>query len=536
MPLPQNSLRFLWLLIAVAVALLLGYIHHSWFYPLFFHGDSAAMHVLGSAIYDETSLLPRDFYFGNQLVMLRSSPFIALATALGFSGYDSFAIGSAMSIAFWGGVLFYLLRMYVSSHALSFALLIALLIPIGPWDEDLLLGQQSHLSNAILALGLTLGAAKYVGSEQRSALVVATLCLLLMSVESPIRGLLVLVPLIGAVYLFAANWQFKRIIWVTGGVFVASFVMNKLLLGWRPIALNHFSSIRLSSTDEIIGNLSRTTLETIHSVTMISYFDGAKLTVGGLIVLGLGLLILGAYSLTIIYGLRAVFQGVTQKLYPEQTNKASLSGDVSQMLVISTAALGVVVGALAVATLNPDSSRHYLWAVFVLKFCMLKWLFDWLQSHTPPSIAIAVPLLLCFFASTWFGVLGRHFKDLDQILLAKSFPDHVQQIERISADRGINRIYGEDFWRMMPLNSLVQEMRAQPIVADGGELKPYTWLSRPSWSCPGEPVMFLLKDGPVDQIIESQLRERNAELVHEGSDYTIWIGPPLWEPGPRANC
>ena len=536
MSLPQNSSRLLWLLIAATVALLLGYIHHRWFYPLFFHGDSAAMHVLGNVIYDETSLLPRDFYFGNQLVLLRSSPFIALATALGFSGYNSFAIGSSMSIAFWGGVLFYLLRMYVSSNALSIAFLIALLIPLGPWDVDFFLGQQSHLSNAILALGMTLGIAKYVGSEQRLALVAALLCLLLMSVESPIRGLLILVPLIGAVYLFAANWQAKRITWVTGGVFVASFVMNKILIGWRPIALNHFSSIRLSSTDEILGNLSRTTLETIHSVTPISFFDGAKLTVGGLIALGLGFLILGAYGLTITHGLRAVFQRVTQKLYPQKVGKTSPSGDVRQVLVISTAALGVVVGALAVATLNPDSSRHYLWAVFVLKFCVLKWLFDWLQAHTRPSTAIAVPLLLCFFASTWFAVLGRHIKDLDQVLLAKSVPDHVQQIERISVDRGINRIYGEDFWRIMPLNSLVKEMQAQPIVADGGELKPYTWLSRPSWSCPGEPVMFLLKDGPVDQIIERQLSERNAELVHQGPDYTLWIGPPLWEPGPRANC
>jgi len=527
--------RLLWVLVAVMVAFALGYIHHRWFYPLFFHGDAAAMHILGNAIYDEISLLPQDFYYGNQLVFLRSSPFIALAKVLGSEGYDSFAVGSALSIGVWGGVLFGLLRMYVSSLRLSLALMVALLIPLGPWDVDFFLGQQSHLANAILALGMALGVARYAQTVRLSSLAVAAVCLFLMSAEAPIRGLLVWVPLLVAAYLFTSRERLKCITWVTGSVFAISFLINKLLVGWRPTALNHFTAIRLNSTDEILENLLVTTLETIHSVTVISFFDGAKLTIGGLIALVLGLLILGAYAFTIIYGLRAVVGQLRDKLYPVQ-HAGSDPQHSTDILVVSTAALGFVVGALAVATLNPDSSRHYFWVIFVLKFCVLKWLFDRLQMHFHQGVAIALPLLVCLLASVWMAQLGKHIIDLDQMIESKISPAHVKHIKRISTERDIHYVYGEDFWRMMPLNSLIPGIESQALLADGDELVAFKWLARPSWSCPRGPVMFFLKDGPVDQIIERELVKRDGQLVHQGEDYTLWIGTSLLAPSPRAQC
>ncbi|WP_238787851.1 hypothetical protein [Salmonella enterica] len=78
----------------------------------FFHADSAAYQVLASAIRDEGVLLPHDFFYGNQLIMLKISPFIALANCIGFSGYKAYAIGGAIAICVW----FYICNLIISKY------------------------------------------------------------------------------------------------------------------------------------------------------------------------------------------------------------------------------------------------------------------------------------------------------------------------------------------------------------------------------------------------------------------------------------
>lgn len=169
----KESAIYLWSVVTALVAFCIGYIHHRWFFPLYFHGDAASMHVLAEAILDEGSLLPTDFSYGNQLVFLRSSPFIALTLLVGFTGYKAFILGSSLSITFWGVVLYLFLSAYFKSRRKGFLFSILLLLPLGPWDFDLILGQQSHLSNAILALGFVVSICLYVLDKSKLFLVVA---------------------------------------------------------------------------------------------------------------------------------------------------------------------------------------------------------------------------------------------------------------------------------------------------------------------------------------------------------------------------
>ncbi|RJH54498.1 hypothetical protein D5G26_05090, partial [Salmonella enterica subsp. enterica serovar Mbandaka] len=79
----------------VVFGVTVGLIHQVFIYPYIFHADSAAYQVLASAIKDELSLLPHDFIYGNQLILLKISPFIAVAESAGFTAFKAYAIGGS---------------------------------------------------------------------------------------------------------------------------------------------------------------------------------------------------------------------------------------------------------------------------------------------------------------------------------------------------------------------------------------------------------------------------------------------------------
>lgn len=102
----------------------------------FFHADSAAYQVLASAIRDEGALLPHDFFYGNQLIMLKISPFIALANYIGFSGYKAYAIGGAIAICVWFYICNLIISKYCGNKYFSLLLSTCLFIPLGMDDID----------------------------------------------------------------------------------------------------------------------------------------------------------------------------------------------------------------------------------------------------------------------------------------------------------------------------------------------------------------------------------------------------------------
>ncbi|EDV4339542.1 hypothetical protein OQ369_004363, partial [Salmonella enterica subsp. enterica serovar Montevideo] len=104
--------NYFWHVSVIIIGLAIGLVHHIYIYPNFFHADSAAYQVLASAIRDEGVLLPHDFFYGNQLIMLKISPFIALANCIGFSGYKAYAIGGAIAICVW----FYICNLIISKY------------------------------------------------------------------------------------------------------------------------------------------------------------------------------------------------------------------------------------------------------------------------------------------------------------------------------------------------------------------------------------------------------------------------------------
>ena len=530
-----KPINFLLLIVVGALALCIGLIHHKWFYALQFHGDAASMQVLAKAILEELSLLPKDFSYGNQLVFLRSSPFIAIAYVLGFTEYEAFIVGSSLSIAFWGIILFSLLRVLLNSKVQALALTLCLLIPFGYWDSDFVLGQQSHLSNAVLSIGMVISAYKFLRNNSFLYVALLCVCLFLITAEAPIRGLLVLAPLTVVIFLVAKNsMEIIKAIAPSLLVFLISFVLNKYLVAHRPISLNYLDSLTFKSTGDFLGNFGKTTAETIGSVSGVNILSGSGVSLLGGLVYSLGMLLVFTYIYIILSGGSKLADAIKLRLGFNLTQGPSFRDDGFEFLHLS-AIVGIIFGAAAVAALNPDSSRHYLWAIFLFKLIILLALY----KITFRFSRLAAPVLIfsiSILASTWFAQLIKHDWGVNNKIVERNYRQEIRDIRLAIEKTGINYIYGEDFWRMMPLNALINGLNAQALLLDGSMLKPHHWLTRPSWECSDQDVLYYLKDGPVDKAIEHHLKNTGGVKFVSGSGYEIWIGTRSWRYSSVSKC
>ncbi|CAE6712381.1 hypothetical protein [Candidatus Nitrotoga fabula] len=521
--------------IAALIAFGIGYIHHRWFYPLHFHGDAAAMQVLARAILDEKLLLPADFSYGNQLIFLRSSPFIALVLWAGLDGHNAFVFGSSLSIAFWAVILFWFLSRYFESRKKGLLFSILLLIPLGIWEVDLILGQQSHLANVVLALGTVISVHRYISDKGNLSLLIGCICLFVMSSEAPIRGLLLLVPVLIVIPLTV---NIRHLLIISSGMassFVLAYATNKLLISSYPISNNYFNTLTFKSSDEFIQNFIRTSGEAIRSVSSLNTVSGTHLSVLGFLVFASGMLLVIAYFSFILDGVLKVVRLGLWKLASSQ-GLHGFSGNRVVNFVSLVAVSGVIVGAFAVSALNPDSSRHYLWAIFLVKFCLFMSLYEIasrLVTRNGAGILIfAVSLVLSF----WFASLVVYKRNIDKLIDVRNFSGAVLQIKKIAEETGIRNVYGDDFWRMMPLNTLLPNIHGQALLLIDEDVYPDSWLTRPSWSCINGDVLYYLKNSPVDKAIKEKLVDRGGKRVYQEGDYALWVAPRVWQIPPAAKC
>jgi len=538
-----KSDRYLWAVFTCFLAFCIGFIHHKWFFPLVFDfppvfddgaaGDAAAMQILAKAILDQGSLLPADFSYGNQLVFLRSSPFIALAFILGLNGLDAFIIGSSLSIAFWGGVLYLFLSTFLNSNWKGALFSILLLLPLGFWEFDYVLGQQSHLSNVVLSIGLVVSISLYITKKSNLFVIAAAICLFIMSLEAPIRGLLVLGPMFAAL-LFAGNLRKKAIASASlGFAFISAYLFNKLLVQLRPLYLNHFNELSFKSTDEILENLGRNSRETLSNLSSLDVISGDTISLIGFIVFATGLLLLAIYLGFFLYG---IFEATkVAKLKFHNGSRPADGESVNDVCIVRlTSVFGIVIGALAVAALNPDSSRHYLWSVLLAKLLVLKFIFDLLSTYFGRNKAAVILICLAFIMSSWFANLEKHNWNTARAMKNTNSPETAKAISDISKHTGIKNIYGgED---LKPLNILIPNINAQGLDLEDGEVSIFPWLTRPSWSCVEGDVLYYLEDGSVDEEIKKRLVDVGGIQIKNGAGYTLWKGPPVWRPPSTSSC
>jgi hypothetical protein len=482
MSLSQQGKRWAAPAVVLLASLIMGLFHHRWVHAFILHADTAAMQVLAEAIRAEGSLLPADFVYGNQLILLRSSPFIAAALALGWSGFGAFVAGSVAAIVVWALALYAVVRLFTGARRQAVELTLTFLIPMGFWESDYVLGQQSHLSNVVMAIAVVLCAHMWMTVQHRPARLVSLLLMFLMCLEAPIRGLLVLMPLALALFLMFDGKPARRYVWMLVATFVAGFVLNKGLQSLRPIAIDLFSTLKLRTLTEMLDTLAMLAKQLLMDTSSIDLQHNKGVRPGPLLLFGAGLAwLLGLYGFAVLRA-RALVSLLAGNPRPEASGWQFAS---------MVAVLGIVVGALAAASLNPDTGRHFLWAYGLLKLSFLAMLYRFVtvERGLRPSAFAGVSALL-LLGSVWAATLLDHKGDIERNSQARLHPPIVLEMARIAREQGIRHVFGPEFWRMHILNSTVPGVAAGVLEPKDNELQPFDWLSRPSWYYQSGQVMY----------------------------------------------
>lgn len=527
---PKTDSLYAKLALIIAVVLIgfaIGFIHQYFIYPIYFHGDSAAMQVLARAIVEKRSLLPADFSYGNQIIFLRSSYFNALTMLLGLSGYKAYILGSALSIAFWFLITYLTLSSVFSRRSKALVLTVAFFIPLGYNDLDMVLGQQSHLANIVLALAAAIFAFQASLRPCRRYWVLSFLPIALMALEAPTRGALVAIPLMFLLILsFGLRKGFYPSALALAGIIVGYVGNTALLRHTGPLEVNYLQSLTLYNLPDVMAHLSQLVVSLLGATMATDVFAGMKIVGVGFPLYMLSIAILLCYVAAFVYGMVMTTARIKTSIAAAKNVEPNL---LEFFLIL--AAIGIVIGLFAVASLNPDSLRHVQWAMSLLKLTLFIWLYDLLSRSIKSKSALAIiTVLIALLTSCWYPVVANKNLNLSIHITFQRARDFNREILALMQQNHIYRIYGGDFWGILPLNAIDNRVNAGELAINGDNVVPRHWLSRPSWFCPSGEVFYTLNQTvEADRLIKDRIAARQGELLLTKGDVTIWKGPVIWK-------
>ena len=507
--------------ITLALISALSVAFFSFYYLAAFHSDGAAIQVLARSSAGENSLLPRNFNYGNQLILFRANLPIALFLKMGWTGYGAFTAGSSLNILFYLSLSVLAINSVIGRWPLALGLGIAALFPIGVEDADYLIGQQSHLANVCFAIIIVTQIYRLLGNAGRWPILFAALPVFCMASESPARAVLILVPLLLVV---ASTLRIGRTILagvVLGVPLVAGYFVNAYLVELRHVV--GLTELVPATATEIVANV-RTLLAMIWS----DYFGSGEFQVTNdapfyLPFTGLKILfILGAllFLMQLCATLRQSLQTVPFSL-PQAAGFFFLVGF-----------CGLVVGMSATALLikTPDI-RHFLWSLEICKlgFYMIGWhlLERRLNGKTAAAVlCLTVVGLSTPVASFLYAPNRALLKQLAEQQYAspprQAFTDQMARL-------GVHTVFGNDFWQMLRLEVLFPPAEAGVLGAWEGKIYYANWLTRPSLRCASGTVLYLLGRGEVDQKIVTLVQQNGGVALLQTGDETLYAAPPVWE-------
>lgn len=513
-----------YLVAAAIIGLAIGLIHQIYIYPFIFHGDAAVYQTLSTAISSEISLSPKDFFYGNQLILLKISPFISLASSLGFTDYKAYAVGGAVAICLWFCICYLISNEFFKCKKTALTLTICLFIPMGIYDIDYMLGQQSHLSNIILCLIVSMSSIIYCKTLKKTHLLYLSISIFLISSESPIRSALVMLPL--GVFVFI-NYKLRSVITVCLLLSLSSligFILNKHLLSTHhQLGIDYASTLSLINPNIAIDNFLRIFRRIIVDNASSGFLaEKSVISVSGIIYLiGISYSILLFF--TIIFSAKFLLKSVSNK-HTKSTNDSEIKS------LMSLSFIGILFGLIIISTINPDSGRHIFWAISIAKICVFGCLLNKLSKHVAiRKYAYIITVIMSLSASGWAAIVSANgFKPYNYTVMINNMEPYNIAV-RASNETGIKYIYGESIWRMQPINSYHSDLKSSELVSYVDKVAPSKWLSRPSWYCQDGDVLYLTKNGKTDKMIEGILINRGGVVIGSSGVTKVWKGPVIWK-------
>lgn len=491
------------------VFFLLGLVYLRLNYTHFFHADTAGLMAAGQALNQSVSLFLSDnFYYGNQLLIWRSGQGIAIALALGLKGGAAFVGGMALSYALWGTFLYFVLTLvFEKKKALLLAL--CLLFPIGSFDLDYMIGQQSHLSNAVLCFSsaLLLYLAHCRQGQSRQHLIFGLILLFFVGLEAPLRAYLAGIPIAMVLFMTYHRQSIKAIIGIAGSL-IAGYLVNKFLLEFYPIQYSHTADRTMGRWAELMGSVWPRFMEILTSVTGFDYLDNRSLSVAGLIFAGFAFLFVGLLVVQFFRGCTSAVVALIN-VAGKKPEEQSL-----ETYVLRVGAVGFAVNFLAVAFINPDSSRHLLWTVFTLKFCVFISVWRFVESCGLKKSCAAVAILVLTIVPS---VFTSSLANWGTGAFKKSVPYHVRVIEDLANKIGVRHIEGADFWSTMTMSVWIKDATTG-VVHNTKELPSMHWLSLKRYP-EGETLYYVRSQ---DNYLRAKVKESQGQLLYRDQNFEVW--------------
>lgn len=483
-----------------------------WFFHFVFagllNGDSTAHYILAQAVSDGRAAFPNDYFYGNDLIFLRNQYAVALASWLGFTGYEAYSIGSALSVSLcmvalgvaanvWG-------RLDPTASVVFSALVF---LPIGYEEYEFVIGQQSHLLQVALTLISALAASSFLSRQDVPALVLASLAMLLITWDSPPRGILTIsaFTVCSAVMLVKQRRGPRTFALVLASMLFAGaggFVANSLP---EATAIGVGSKMALTLAD------LHARFWTLRDAFLQKYLGLEDLRdAGGLVWLVSGSkALVGAALLCAFVAPAVVFvRHFAQRDIPAWFVLASVGATICCM--------GVVVVCASQLDVDP---RHFLPGILALKSAVI------LVSLSGPGrkrLAICI-----FFCGSFLAAIAVSHSMQQRISNGRDAVNNTASA-LTSAALDISEgmpvsLYGT-FWYATRYEMFAPDrVAAAPITFADGRVSSYRWLSRPSRYCGAVDALLIV--GPDEPALRSFATARYQEVGSTEELLTIFRVP-----------
>lgn len=335
----------------------------------------------------------------------------------GLTGFEAFLIGSSLFSSVMGTFLYIFLNIFFNNErSKSLLFTILLLIPINNGEFDYFLGQQSHLFNVIMCFGITIMMSKILIYTVKNNFYFAIVCIILffITVESPVRGLFIIIPLSISVFLlFRKTFNLYVVFFVIS--FITAYVLNKYLMTLYPISIDYLHTSTVAPLDVILNNVVTLVKSTIYSYTsnIGNYFGNSSSYKKVFLIINLLWSIL--FSVIIIFYSTKIAIFTKQRiLMLFNDNNVCVNMDNNKILVYFicfVAIFGIIVGVISTSIFNPINSvdpRHYLWAIFIIKFLIIYFIYHFMSHKNINLIKMNCFLLIIIICiSSWSLVISN---------------------------------------------------------------------------------------------------------------------------------
>lgn len=534
------------LAIVLLAGLLCGAVFMVAYYPAIFHSDSAAHQLLAQAMVDERSLLPRDFAYGNQLILWRNNLFIAPLLALGVEGYRAYAGGSAINFAVFLTLAFVCLDQLLGDWRRSLLVALLFFLPWGHSEADFVMGQQSHLAFVAFALVLAVNAYR-AAQGARGAVFTCSVVVFLLVLEAPTRTAMLLLPLAAALWLAVPASRLRGLaVAVIGGAAIA-YLANRWLVATHQVT--GIPPLPMAPFPRFVARGAELTRGLVDYFIGFEQFERTSSNPATLVLYAFKTLLLAAFAGMLAWQGWRVAMHLRMRLaaHLERVNAAGATpgarerrGDMAAGDTVPAfdflgiaAVFGIAIGFWIVCAIEYWLDvRHFLWALMFLKLLLIVGVLQGLDRHVRVSTArVAVALVAgVLVSSTATNLLVPQYRHRLQGEIATHYEKPM--IRRVQAQMqatGLNRLYGRH-WEVLRLEVLAPPARTASLAVDRDQVQFVAFLSRPSMRCVQGDVLYLLDKGvPEEAFTLDKVLAAGGRLLEQLTPgKALYRGRPVW--------